>query len=129
MGADRVIAVNVGDLSDREGVSYTMFGDRGRYARRDDARVDAGARLAAADVVINVPLDEYGSLDWRRAAELIEEGYRAAESDARSAAAARRQRSRSSRRGAATARRAGARRCRRPRSSSSRASPQVTRSG
>ena len=26
MGADRVVAVNVGDLSDREGVSYTMFG-------------------------------------------------------------------------------------------------------
>src|SRR4029450_4313683 len=26
MGADRVIAVNVGDLSDREGVNYTMFG-------------------------------------------------------------------------------------------------------
>jgi len=29
--------------------------------------------------VINVPLREYASLDWRRAPELIEEGYRAAE--------------------------------------------------
>jgi NTE family protein len=33
----------------------------------------------SADVVVNVPLKEYGSLDWRRAADLIEEGYRAAE--------------------------------------------------
>ena len=29
--------------------------------------------------MVNVPLEEYGSLDWRRAAELIDEGYRAAE--------------------------------------------------
>ena len=40
MGADRVIAINVGDLSDREGVSYTLLGDRGRYDRRDDAGID-----------------------------------------------------------------------------------------
>ena len=40
MGADRVVAVNVGDLSDREGLSYTMLGVAGEYARRDDARVD-----------------------------------------------------------------------------------------
>ena len=26
MGADRVIAVNVGDLTDRDGMSYTMLG-------------------------------------------------------------------------------------------------------
>ena len=37
--------------------------------------------LATADVVLDVPLAEkgYGSLDWRRSKELIEEGYRAAE--------------------------------------------------
>src|SRR5262249_36422569 len=35
--------------------------------------------LESADVVINVPLEKYGSLDWRRAAQLIDEGYRAAE--------------------------------------------------
>ena len=29
--------------------------------------------------MINVPLDEFGSLDWRRAAELIDAGYQAAE--------------------------------------------------
>jgi NTE family protein len=78
MGADRVIAVNVGDLSDREGVSYTMFGLAGNSL---DAMMRASTRqaLAEADVVINVPLEKYGSLDWRRADDLIEEGYRAAE--------------------------------------------------
>ncbi len=40
MGADRVIAINVGDLSDPEGVSYTHARRCGKYARRDDARVD-----------------------------------------------------------------------------------------
>jgi NTE family protein len=78
MGADRVIAINVGDLSDREGVSYTMLGLAGSTV---DAMMRASTRraLASADVVINVPLSEYGSLDWRRAPELIDEGYRAAE--------------------------------------------------
>ena len=78
MGADRVIAINVGDLSDREGVSYTMFGVAGNTL---DAMMRASTRraLAAADVVVDVPLDQYGSLDWRRAGSLIEEGYRAAE--------------------------------------------------
>ena len=79
MGADRVVAINVGDLSDREGVSYTLFGIAGETI---DAMMRASTRraLGAADVVINVPLSEYGSLDWRRADALIEEGYRAAES-------------------------------------------------
>jgi NTE family protein len=78
IGVDRVVAVNVGDLSDRKGVSYTMFGVAGDSL---DAMMLASTRraLAAADVVVNVPLGKYGSLDWRRAADLIEEGYRAAE--------------------------------------------------
>jgi NTE family protein len=78
MGADRVIAINVGDLSDREGVSYTMFGVAGNTL---DAMMRASTRraLAAADVVIDVPLKKYGSLDWRRARDLMDEGYRAAE--------------------------------------------------
>ena len=56
MGADRVIAVNVGDLADREGVSYTMFGVAGDTL---DAMMRASTRraLASADVVINVPLE------------------------------------------------------------------------
>jgi NTE family protein len=78
MGADRVVAVNVGDLSDREGVAYTMFGVAGNTI---DAMMRASTKraLAAADVLIDVPLEKYGSLDWRRYADLIEEGYRAAE--------------------------------------------------
>ena len=78
MGADRVVAINVGDLSDREGVKVTMFGVAGETI---DAMMRASTRRAldAADAVINVPLETYGSLDWRRAADLIGEGYRAAE--------------------------------------------------
>jgi NTE family protein len=78
MGADRVIAINVGDLSDREGVSYTLLGVAGNTI---DAMMRASTRraLTAADVIINVPLGKYGSLDWRRAGALIDEGYRAAE--------------------------------------------------
>jgi NTE family protein len=78
MGADRVVAISVGDLADRQGVSYTMFGVAGSSL---DAMMRASTRraLGAADVVINVPLEKYGSLDWRRAEELIEEGYKAAE--------------------------------------------------
>ena len=73
-----MVAINVGDLSDRETVSYTMLGLAGDTL---DAMMRASSRraLVSADVVINVPLKEYGSLDWRRAAALIEEGYRAAE--------------------------------------------------
>jgi NTE family protein len=78
MGAARVIAVNVGDLSEREGVNSTMFG---LASETMDAMMRAATRraLASADVVINVPLEAYGSLDWRRASSLIEEGYRAAD--------------------------------------------------
>ncbi len=78
MGADRVIAINVGDLTDREGVSYTMLGVADNTL---DAMMRASTRRAitAADVVINVPLATYGSLDWRKAPALIDEGYRAAE--------------------------------------------------
>jgi NTE family protein len=78
MGADRVIAINVGDLSDRETVSYTMLGVAGNTL---DAMMRASTRRAitSADVVINVPLETFGSLDWRKASALIDEGYRAAE--------------------------------------------------
>jgi NTE family protein len=78
MGAQRVIAVNVGDLSDREALSYTFLGLAGATL---DAMMRASTLRAIkdADVVIDVPLREYGSLDWRRSAELIAEGYKAAE--------------------------------------------------
>jgi len=78
MGASRVVAINVGDLSDREGISFTMLGVAGTTL---DAMMRASTRraLASADVVVNIKLDKYGSLDWRRADQLMEEGYRAAE--------------------------------------------------
>ena len=78
MGADVVIAVNVGDLSNPENLSYTMLGLAGSTL---DAMMRASTKksLESADVVLNVPLHAYGSLDWRRADELADEGYRAAE--------------------------------------------------
>lgn len=78
MGADTVVAVNVGDLSDREGVAYTLLGLAGSTL---DAMMRASTRssITAADIIIDVPLRQYGSLDWRRSEALIEEGYRAAE--------------------------------------------------
>ena len=80
MGADRVIAVNVGDLEDRDSLNYSLMGLAGETI---DAMMRAATRrgIAAAELVINVPLAKYGSLDWRRAKELIEEGYRAAEAE------------------------------------------------
>ena len=80
MGADIVIAINVGDLSSQKKVNRSMLGLVGDTL---DAMMRASTRtgMAAADVVLNVPLVEkgYGSLDWRRGAELVEEGYQAAE--------------------------------------------------
>ena len=78
MGADRVIAVNVGELEDPDEIDVTMLGVVG-------ATIDAMMRnstrkvIAGADVVIDVPLKEFGSLDWRRSTELIDEGYKAAD--------------------------------------------------
>jgi NTE family protein len=78
MGADRVVAVNVGDLEDRSGINYSMLGLAGATL---DAMMRASTKysIAAADVTINVPLKEFGSLDWRRSEDLIREGYQAAE--------------------------------------------------
>jgi NTE family protein len=80
MGADVVVAINVGDLSTQTEVSRSMLGLIGNTL---DAMMRASTRrgMASADVVLNVPLVEkgYGSLDWRRAPALVEEGYRAAE--------------------------------------------------
>ena len=78
MGADRVVAVNVGELGDAENISYTLLGLAGGTL---DAMMRASSRvgIASADVQIDVPLKEYGSLDWRRSADLVREGYQAAE--------------------------------------------------
>ena len=54
MGADRVIAVNVGDLADREGINYSMSGLAGATL---DAMMRASTKssIASADVIIDVP--------------------------------------------------------------------------
>ena len=125
MGANRVIAVNVGDLSDREGVSYTMLGVAGDTL---DAMMRASTRRA---------LTVGGRRHQRAAREVwlarLAAGRRAdrrglpgGRGHARSAAAARRERG--GVRGVAP-RPPGAppeRRCRRPRSSRPTASAPAT---
>jgi NTE family protein len=78
MGAGRVIAVNVGDLSDRVTVNQSLFAVAGASL---DAMMRANTKLTIkqADIIIDIPLAEFGSLDWRRSQELIIEGYKAAE--------------------------------------------------
>ena len=78
MGASRVIAVNVGELGTKEKIDYSLLG---LVMETLDAMMRANTLRAtsAADVMIDVPLSEYGSLDWRRADALIKEGYAAAE--------------------------------------------------
>jgi NTE family protein len=78
MGADRVVAINVGDLAEQEALAYTLTGLAGAAF---DAVMRASSKevLRSADVVINVPLKKYGSLDWRRSGDLSREGYDAAE--------------------------------------------------
>ena len=79
MGATRVVAINVGDLADLKKVDYSMVGLAGETL---DALMRANTRtgIRQADIIINVPLENYGSLDWRKSAALIQEGYNAAES-------------------------------------------------
>ncbi len=78
MGADIVIAINVGDLSDLKKIDYSLVGLAGETL---DAmmRANTKAGMKAADIVIDVPLENFGSLDWRRTPEIIAAGYQAAE--------------------------------------------------
>ena len=78
MGGQVVVAVNVGDLEDQDAIKYSVFGVMGASL---DAMMRANTKraLAAADIVLNVPVKSYGSLAWRRSDELIEEGYKATE--------------------------------------------------
>ena len=78
MGADRVIAVNVGDLDAKTTVDSSLLG---LAMETLDAMMRANTLRATAevDVMINVPLEGFGSLDWRRAADLIKQGYLAGE--------------------------------------------------
>jgi NTE family protein len=78
MGADVVIAINVGFMGSRRDVNRSMLALMGQTV---DVMMQAATRTAlnSADIVINPALEKFGSLDWRRNAELAEEGYRAAE--------------------------------------------------
>ena len=78
MGADVVIAINVGFMGDTRRVSRSLFGVMGQTI---DTMMEISTRrsLASADIVINPGLADYGSQDWRLSTELAMEGYRAAE--------------------------------------------------
>jgi len=78
MGADVVIAVNVGYKGETRTVNYSLLG---LMSQTVDVMMDANTRAAmqTADIVINPPLKGFGSLDWRRSEALAEDGYRAAE--------------------------------------------------
>jgi NTE family protein len=77
MGATAVIAVNVGYAPTTE-VDYSLFGMIGQTV---DSMMRASTRtaLTQADMTIAVDVEGFGSLDWRRADELIQRGYQAAE--------------------------------------------------
>jgi len=76
-GADVVIAVDVGQAPS-DAVDYSMFG---LMSRTIDAMMEASTRtaLADADLILEVDVQGFGSLDWRRADELIRRGYEAAD--------------------------------------------------
>jgi NTE family protein len=78
MGADVVIAVSVGYVGETRTVNRSLLGLMGATV---DVMMQASTREAmkAADMVINPPLQGFGSLDWRRSRELADDGYRAAE--------------------------------------------------
>lgn len=77
-GPSFVVAVDVGYAPDDE-VNYSILGLMGRTI---DAMMRAATReaLKSANLVIAIDVDGFGSLDWRRADELIDRGYKAAES-------------------------------------------------
>ena len=78
MGADTVIAINVGFMGDTRPVSRSLIG---LMSQTIDTMMQTNTRrsIESADIVINPALADYGSLDWRRSADLEAEGYRAAE--------------------------------------------------
>lgn len=76
--ASVVIAVNVGNAPTNT-VNYSLFGLLGQSV---DVMMKSStaAALQHADMIIAVDVEGFGSLDWRRADELIARGYQAAES-------------------------------------------------
>src|SRR6185436_5588936 len=70
MGAEQIIAVNVGNLNEKTDIDYSLIG---LVMETLDAMMRANTIKASsgADIMINVPVEEFGSLDWRRATQLI----------------------------------------------------------
>ena len=116
MGADKVIAINVGDLSDRESLSYTLLGVAG-------STLDAMMRSTTRDLADIGRCHHQRATGQVRLAGLARRrrtgrgGLQGGRSDARTAPAARRQRGRLRRCGAPSASSGGSPRC--PRRSSS----------
>src|SRR5262249_56342733 len=77
LGASHVIAVDVGYAPSSK-VNYSMFA---LMSQTVDVmmRTTTRAALASADMTIAIDVEGFGSLDWRRADELIERGHEAAE--------------------------------------------------
>jgi NTE family protein len=77
MGAAFVVAVDVGYAPGQD-VDASMLGIM-RQTIDSMMRANTRRALGAADLTITVDVSGFGSLDWRRGAELIERGYQAAE--------------------------------------------------
>jgi NTE family protein len=77
MGATVAIAIDVGFV-EKSTVDFSLFGLLGGTV---DAMMRGNTRraLASADHIISVDVASFGSLDWRRSADLIERGYQAAD--------------------------------------------------
>jgi NTE family protein len=77
MGAAFVVAIDVGNAPE-ENLNYSMFALMGQTV---DSMMKANTRraLQSADLVIQVDVQGFGSLDWRRSNDLMQRGYEAAE--------------------------------------------------
>jgi NTE family protein len=80
MGADVVIAVSVGAMTDTSDVSYSAFG---LVNSTTAAMMRANTRrgMAAADIVLNPSVQMFSGFDWRHTKELEEAGYKGAEAN------------------------------------------------
>ena len=81
MGADLTVAVHLETAALEPTATLSSFGVLGRSISVVVAANELRS-MEKADVLISVPLQSYGSLDYKRAAEIIKLGYQAAEAKA-----------------------------------------------
>jgi NTE family protein len=81
MGADVVIAVNVGSSTDKPPAPSTLFSVLGQTL---DSMMTSGTRAAlkSADLIVVPDLRGLSGSDWRRVDDLVAQGYKAAEASA-----------------------------------------------